>query len=249
VQATFERRFSKGLNFNANYTYSENWTDGQTIGGGNGYYRGNLVPGLGIKYDYARSQYDIPQVFHFSGGYALPIGKGHSFLGNSKGVADQLVSGWKTNFIVTLQDGYPFNIGCTAQTFASGTAQACDADVVPGVNRYAGPHNVNQWLNAAAFTNPPVATAIGDNAALGGQHMQARGPGFHRLDLSIFKDFRTTERTHLEFRAEFFNLTNTPQFGNPSNTNFQSTYFGQITGLVDGANDPREIQFALKLYF
>jgi hypothetical protein len=69
------------------------------------------------------------------------------------------------------------------------------------------------------------------------------------LDLSIFKDFRISERSRLQFRAEFFNLTNTPAFANPGNTNFAVSNFGQITGLVDGANDPREIQFALKLYF
>ena len=252
MQATYERRFSKGLYFNANYTYSENWTNGQSLGGGNGYYRGYLIPGLGVNYDYARSQYDIPQVFHFSGGYDVPIGTGHTFLGNSRGLVDQLVSGWKTNFIVTLEDGYPFSIGCPDQTFASSTALACYADVVPGANRYAGRHNVNQWMVPAAFAAPPVATVVSttDVAALGGQPMQVRGPGFHRVDFSVFKNFRTTERTYLQFRAEFFNLTNTPQFANPSGTNLgNSTTFGQITGLVDGANDPREIQFALKLYF
>jgi len=250
VQATYERRFSKGLYFNANYTYSENRTDGNSLGGGNGFYRGALIPGLGIKYDYVRSQYDIPQVFHFSGGYDLPMGKGHNFLGNSKGVVDQLVSGWKTNFILTLQDGYPFNVGCTSQTFASNSANACYANLVPGVNMYSGPHDVNHWMNAAAFTNPPAATSVGDIASLGGAPMQVRGPGFHRLDFSVFKNFRTSEKTQLQFRAEFFNLTNTPQFANPSGTNFGNpATFGQITGLVDGANDPREIQFALKLYF
>jgi len=250
AQVTFERRLSHGLYFNANYTYSYMKTDGQSINNGSSPYRAPVIPGLGIQYDYSRSQYDIPQLFHFSGGYGLPMGKGHSFLGNSTGVVNQLVSGWKTNIILTLQTGYPFNIGCHGpQTHASNDGLNCNADLVPGQNIYAGPHNVNQWMNAAAFANPPVATALGQNAALGGMGMQVRGPGYHRADLSIFKDFRTSERTRLEFRAEFFNLTNTPQFANPSNTDFTSKYFGQITSLVDGNNDPREIQFALKLYF
>jgi len=250
VQATYERRISQGLYFNANYTYSENRTDAQSITESSSPYRAPLIPGLGIQYDYGRSQYNIPQVFHFSGGYELPVGKGHSFLGNSTGVVNQLVSGWKTNFILTLQDGYPFTVGCTSQTFASNTGQNCNAFLVPGANMYAGPHNRTQWMNPAAFTNPPVATAVGQNTALGGQGTQVQGPGFHRLDFSIFKNFRTSERTQLQFRAEFFNLTNTPQFANPSGTNFGNpSTFGLITGLVDGANDPREIQFALKLYF
>jgi hypothetical protein len=249
LQATFERRLSNGLYFNANYTYSELFTDGQSINNGSSPYRAPIIPGLGIQYDYSRSQYDIPQLFHFSGGYELPMGKGHSFLGNAGGVANQLVSGWKTNFILTLQDGYPFNIGTSTSTHGSNDGLNSNADLVPGQNIDAGPHNVNQWINPKAFVNPAPATAIGQTAALGGMGMQARGPGFHRLDFSIFKDFRTSERTHLQFRAEIFNLTNTPQFANPSNTSIGSVYFGQITGLVDGANDPREIQFALKLYF
>jgi len=250
AQVTFERRISQGLYFNANYTYSEIFTDGQSINNGSSPYRAPIIPGLGIQYDYSRSQYDIPQLFHFSGGYELPMGKGHNFLGNVTGVANQLVSGWKTNFIVTLQSGYPFNIGSTIQTHAYNDGLNANAFLVPGQNIYAGPHDRVQWMNPAAFANPPVATALGQNAALGGMGMQVRGPGFHRGDFSIFKDFRTSERTRLQFRAEFFNLTNTPQFANPGNTNFGNpSTFGLITGLVDGSNDPREIQFAFKFYF
>jgi hypothetical protein len=250
AQATFERRFSTGLYFNANYTYSYMKTDGQSINNNASPYRAPQIPGLGPQYDYTRSQYDIPHIVHLSGGYELPIGKGHSLLGNSKGIVNQLVGGWKTNFNMTLQSGYPFTIGCHGpQTFASNSGQNCNALIASGVDMYAGPHNVNQWLNPAAFANAPVATAIGQIAALGGAGMQARGPGYHRMDLSLFKDFRISESTRLQFRAEFFNLTNTPQFANPSNTDYTSSAFGTITGLVDGVNDPREIQFALKLYF
>jgi len=79
---------------------------------------------------------------------------------------------------------------------------------------------------------------------------QVAGPGFHRLDFSLFKQFQTTESTHLEFRAEFFNITNTPQFGQPSFRNFTNTAnFGQILSTSDAPNDPRQIQFALKFYW
>jgi hypothetical protein len=66
----------------------------------------------------------------------------------------------------------------------------------------------------------------------------------------LFKQFRTSDRTRLEFRAEAFNLTNTPQFQAPGYTDFTNLKtFGQITSLIDGASDPRQIQFALKFYF
>lgn len=106
-----------------------------------------------------------------------------------------------------------------------------------------------RFLNAAAFANPPVATSIGqtDYAPLGGAGTQVTGPAFHSVDFSLFKNFRTTENTHLQIRAEFFNLTNTPSFANPSFTNFSDTLnFGRITGTV---GSPRETQFALKFYF
>ncbi|HLI34142.1 MAG TPA: hypothetical protein VKW70_03785 [Terriglobia bacterium] len=100
--------------------------------------------------------------------------------------------------------------------------------------------------------NPPAAATIGqsDFASLGGMGDQVAGPGFHRLDFSLFKQFQTTESTHLEFRAEFFNITNTPQFGQPSFRNFTNTAnFGQILSTSDAPNDPRQIQFALKFYW
>lgn len=97
-----------------------------------------------------------------------------------------------------------------------------------------------------------MATTVGqtDYAPLGGPGMQAFGPPFHRLDLSIFKQFRTSEATHLQFRAEFYNFTNTPNFGYPGALNFLNTKnFSQITSLIDGGNDPRQIQLALKFFF
>jgi hypothetical protein len=210
------------------------------------------VSGLGLNgddpnYKPTYTQSYNPQVMHFSGGYDLPIGKGLSLLGNASGVANQIVSGWKTNFILTLQDGEPESVGCSETT---NNDNGCNALLVPWQNMYAGPHNVNDWLNINAFTNPPVATTVSTTnfAPLGGSPGQFHTPGYHCLDFSLFKNFKTTERTHLEFRAEVFNLT-TPQFGGP-NTNIGSpTTFGQITSLRDGSADPREIQFALKLYF
>jgi hypothetical protein len=121
---------------------------------------------------------------------------------------------------------------------------------------------VNQWLNPAAFATPPVATTIGqtDYSPLGGGPAQFRGPGFHRLDFSLFKQFVVTERFRLELRSEFFNLTNHPNFSNPGlsgngvvaapgSLDYTSGGFGKITSTRDGQNDQREIQFALKLYF
>ena len=126
-------------------------------------------------------------------------------------------------------------------------------------------------LNASAFAQPcqfgnpgtPVG-CINDTSprgVLGGnQPSQIPGPGFYRWDFSIFKNFQLSERARMEFRAEFFNLLNHPNFNQPNfggngvvaisgAGNFTNPNFGQIGSTRDNPLDPRELQFALKLYF
>lgn len=251
LQLNFERRFSGGFTLLANYTWSKCRTDMHDllIGSGQGGFRAPYLPGFGVQGDYGLCASDVPNVFHLSGSYQLPVGNGRRLLTNSRGVANAIAGGWTVNWILTEEDGYPETLGCPESTTAN---FGCNALLVPGQNMYAGPHDVNQWLNPAAFAQPAKATAIGqtDYGVLGGSPTQYLGPGYHRLDLSLFKEFRTSESTHLEFRTEVFNLTNTPQFAAPSFTDFTNTSnFGRITSLRDGANDPRQIQFALKFYW
>jgi hypothetical protein len=261
LQTTFQRRFSGGLDVLANYTYSKCRTDARDLLNNNiGGYRAAYLPGFGIQGDYAFCDFDVRNVAHLSGTYTLPVGSGQRFLRNATGVENTLLGGWVTNWILTLQDGQPFTIPCNVSTTAD---FGCNALFVPGQNSIAGPHDVNHWMNPAAFTNPPVATATGQTsyAPLGGTPTQLVGPGFHRLDFSLFKQFAITENKRLEFRTEVFNITNTPQFANPGFSgngvtaapgaldfsNLQN--FGRITTTRDGALDQREIQFALKFYW
>lgn len=266
LQATFERRFSAGLNFNANYTYGKVRTTGRDLLNGDiGGWRAPYVPGMGIIKDYALADFDVRNIVHISGGWELPVGQGKHWLTNGGRLAEGILGGWSTNAILTLQDGQPFTVGCISGT---NSGNNCNALLVPGQNVIAGPHNVNQWMNPAAFTQPCQLAAGGPNlnsppncipetgfGVLGGAYTQLVGPGYHRLDWSLFKQVKTSETTHLEFRSEFFNLTNHPNFAIPGNRNFQFTdltkngHFGQITSTRDNPNDPREIQFALKFYW
>jgi hypothetical protein len=163
-----------------------------------------------------------------------------------------IIGGWAANFIYTFQSGTPFSVNCPIATTAS---FGCYADVVPGANIYAGGRRQQEWLNPNAFTNPPLATTVGqtDYSPLGGNPFAARGPHFNNVDFSIFKQIPLPREMHLEFRAEAFNLFNTAEFGNPGNTSgFNSTdaansnQFSTITSL---RNPPRLLQFALKLYY
>ncbi len=250
MQMTFMRKFSAGLDFNANFTWSRcmsayrNVLSDETLPA----FRAPFLSGFGIAGDYGPCDADEPHVLHLSGHYALPFGNGMRFMGNAKGVVNQALGGWQTNWILTLQDGQPFNVGCASST----TANFGCAALLTGQNIYAGPHNVNDWLNAAAFASPPAATAIGQTnyAPLGGQVGQAFGPGEHRIDFSLFKEFPVTESKHVELRGEFFNLTNTPWFSTPSQLNYTNTAtFGRITALRDLTADPRQVQLALKFFW
>jgi carboxypeptidase family protein/TonB-dependent receptor-like protein len=262
MQLNFERRFSQGLQMLANFTWSKCRTDAVDVlnGTAHGGYRAVRLPGFGIQGDYGLCDFQIPHVVHVSGLYDLPFGKGKRFLHTAEGITNALLGGWRTNWILTLQDGQPWTVGCVSGTTAD---FGCNALLVPGQNVYAGPHNVDHWINPAAFATPPAATTVGqsDYSPLGGAPSQFLGPGFHRMDMSFFKEFTTSDRTHLEFRAEIFNITNHPNFsppgfgGNgvipaPGALDYTSpSTFGKITSTRDLQNDQREIQFALKFFF
>ena len=274
LQTNIQKKFDNGLSFLATYTYSKVRSDAlDLLNGfsGNGY-RAPDVPGVGIHSDYGLANFDIRNVFHFSGGYELPFGHGKKMLGTATGVKNAVVGGWAVQWVVTLQGGQPFKLDCPSGT-AAGTN--CYSFVLPGQNPRTSIHfNADgnpAMLNAAAFAQPcevgspgtptgcvPETTAAG---ILGGnQPSMIAGPGFHRWDLSFFKNFQITERFRLEFRSEFFNILNHPNFNQPNfggngvngvsgSGNFTNASFGEIGSTRDNPLDPREIQFALKLYF
>jgi len=279
LQTKVEKRFGGGLNFLATYTWSKNISNAiDLLNGGNSQgYRAPDVPGFGIQKDYALANSDIRHVFHLSGGYELPFGKGKKYMGSAGKAANLIAGGWSLIWSATLQGGQPFAVPCVSGT-ASGLG--CHAMLIPGQDPFAGGRTVEHWINQAAFTQPCIL-ASGTNQpipgspagcvplsgadALGFGTLQLAGPTFKRLDLSTFKDFQLSERFRLQFRAEFFNILNHPNFnapgfgGNgvvsvPGALNFlQGTgagnTFGGIGSTRDAPNDPRQIQFALKLYY
>lgn len=253
MQLIYQRDMSAGLSVMANYTWSKCMTNQREFesGGGEGQnlpgFRAEWLPGFGIAPEWTLCGFDTAHVVHASGTYNLPFGRQRAWLSNDGRLVDGFVGGWVTNFIFTYQSGQPFTIYCPVATTAD---FGCFANTVAGQNVYAGPHNVTQWLNPAAFANPPAATQVGqtDFAPLGGSPNQARGPGFQNLDMSLFKEFQIHESTRLEFRAEAFDLPNWHSFANPSaNLNFQNPVgFSQITS---SRSNPRILQLALKLYY
>lgn len=272
LQTKLEKRFAGGLNFLATYTWSQVRSDARDLlnGGSVAGYRAPGVPGMGIKADYALAPFDIRNVFHFSGTYELPFGNGRHYMNSSSSTTNAMLGGWSIVWSATLQGGQPVTIGCPTGVAAG---VGCQSLKIAGQDPYAGPHNQTQFFNPNAFTQPCVLGAGGapivnqpagcvpltGNAALGGIN-ELEGPGFHRLDFSMFKEFPIKERFHLQFRAEMFNVLNHPNFnapgfgGNgvvaiPGSTNFTNSNFGAIGSTRDAPYDPRQIQFALKLYY
>jgi hypothetical protein len=251
LQTKYQHQLGSGLTVLFAYTFSKTLTDaGDLLSNGNvGGFRGYYLPGWGIKKDVGLAAFDIRHAISASGTYNLPVGKGRQFMGSgSNRIAEFLIGNWSTNWILTLDTGQPVTVSCATST---GAANGCYA-LMTGVSPYSGVHDVQQYYNPAAFATPPVVTQVGQTnyAPLGGGNTQVTGPPLHRLDFSLFKAFPVGEKMRFEFRAEVFNLSNTPAFSSPGHLNYlNTTTFAQITSTRDSPNDPREIQLALKFYF
>jgi hypothetical protein len=270
LQTKLEQTLSNGLSFLAAYTYSKTLTDAPDLLNGTAPNAFRAPYLYGPRFDWGLASFDIRNVVHLSGGYELPIGRGKMFMGNSSKFVNNAVGGWSLNTIVTLQGGQPLGFSCPTAT-TSGTS--CNDVTVPGQSPKLGLHKdangLLNWIgNAKAFQQPcplglaPTAGCIPATGAqlLGDGPYQTTGPGFHRWDLSAFKSFQISERVSAQFRAEFFNILNHPNFNAPNfggngvtaisgSGNFTNSAFGEIGSTRDAPYDPRQVQFALKLYY
>jgi hypothetical protein len=174
--------------------------------------------------------------------YDLPFGRNGAYLSDD-GWLTTLLTGWQTFGIVTLQTGRPFTVALLQEIDNSGTGRSLlgfGANDRPNVVADPSLSNptVERWFNTSAFVFPPPGTF--GNA---GRNI-VDGPGFQNVNASLVKNTALTERVNLQFRAEFFNIFNHPNFGLPDNF-LGSPTFGRITT----ARDPRHIQFGAKLLF
>jgi hypothetical protein len=272
LQTKLEQQFTNGLNYLVTYTYSKTLSDaGDLLNGGstNGY-RAPWVPGLGPRFDWGLADFDVRNVFHLSGGYELPFGKGKRFMADAGKLANEAIGGWSINSIVTIQGGQPISLTCPTST-TSGTN--CNDVKVPGQSPKLGLHTDSNgklsWFgNPNAFQQPcPLGNAatagcfpLTGAAILGAGPSTTYGPPLRKFDFSVFKAIPINERFSMQFRAEFFNILNhanfnAPNFGGNGVTsvgnsgNFTSSTFGEIGSTRDAPFDPRQIQFALKLFY
>lgn len=229
LQTTFERRLSKGLNTLVAYTWSHAIDDAGTFGG-------EHQDVLNLRADRGNAPFDIRHNLVASFNYELPSPKNNR-------LARVTLGGWQTNGILRLAAGLPLAVNMAASTLNGSGFQR--ANVVAGCNWKLANPTVLRWFDTNCFTAPPqfVFGNAGRNIIT--------GPGTKQMDFSLFKNIAITERVRSQFRAEMFNITNTPQFNNPS------TAIGNPqAGVINSAGAPpsfqrtsRQIQLALKILF
>jgi hypothetical protein len=170
---------------------------------------------------------DAPQRLVSGFVYELPFGRGRRLGGGMHPVLNAVSGGWSLSGIGTLQSGFPVDI--SRPSVNNGSSAKLDN---PSIQRW---YDTSVFAPAPPFTFGNVGPTLPD----------VRMDGVRNFDFTVGKDFRFRERYRLQFRTDFFNATNTPQFGEPVST-VTNAAFGQVTSQ---ANEPRQIQFALKLYW
>jgi len=245
LQADVTKQSSYGLVFRANYTFAKSLDDHSSS------FLGNEGLGGATTYldprnpmlDWGLSNFNITQRVSGNFSYELPFGKGKALAGGTSALEEALIGGWVVNSIVSAQTGFPFTP--LAGFNQSGDGDTRNPDRVSLNPNFTGnivEGSPNQWFNPAAFVLP----AAGTFGNAGRDILTA--PGLVEMDSSLFKNFRVNERATLQFRAEFFNAINHPNFGWPVITTFTSS--GAVSpsaGLITSTlTTSRQIQFALK---
>jgi Carboxypeptidase regulatory-like domain len=245
LQAVFQTKYQHGLETQVSYSYQKCMTndDGYygtwgatTQAGPSGNYWQNLYNPNG---DYARCYWDSTHVLSAYAVYDIPVGRGREFGHDMPGAVNAVVGGWSINPIVSLHTGFPLSMYGNGDSSGTGTPETrpdCTGSVqYPKTVTSAG----IQWFSPSTFAQPAAGT-FGNCPAQG----PAIGPGYIDFDISLHKDFPINERMKFQFRTDFLNAFNHPNFAVP-NDSFGTTTFG----VSAGTQDARQMQFALKFYF
>ncbi len=240
LTASLQKRMSNGLQFQAAYTYGHALANtGTTLSGSQGLY--NINP-LNYNQAYTTASWDIRHNFTLAANYDIPFGRGKQYGANLNKFVSAALGNWQLNGILTLRTGVPYTIYGSGCQLESGAEGGCGVDLIAGSPNQAPPggRTPSEYFNVANF-GPAAALSQGN---LGLQ--TNNGPPTKTIDFSIFKNFPITERWVVQFRAESFNIANTPQF-NPPDSGLQDANFGKITSTQAGSE--RHIQFQLRLQF
>ena len=244
LQAQFQKRFAGKSLVDINYTWSKALTDSQTD-------RSSAPQNTyDIRSEYGRSQMDRRHIFTADFVWDLPWFK------DQKGLVGRTLGGWETSGIVAINSGLPFTVAMSGGSTLLDGSKATDAaglgilgsspaglrpDQISDPNQGSDLKTRTKWFNTAAFTAPTVASGKVGNAHRG----TINGPGYSRIDVGLFRNFKITNGTTIQLRAEAFNVVNHTNWATVATTATSTSTFGTITA----ARDPRIMQFAGKFTF
>lgn len=236
LQATIEKHFSHGLQFQSNFTWSKTL---DVASSGNISFGTNQLPNpFDLRWNRGISSLNVPLIWVSNLIYTTPELRGQN------GLIRNTLGGWEISAIITSQSGSPFGINSGTNNSGSLQNNQDRADFVPGQSLYTHQGSKSQWLNqyfnTAAFTTnaPGTFGNTGKNIF--------KGPAVNSTDLGLIKNWKLVENYQLQFRWEMFNAFNHPNFGTPGGTVGWSNY-GKIQSL--GFIPPRVMQAGLKFSF
>lgn len=230
LQVTLRKRFSRGLQFNTNYTWGKVLDEQSSLA------ESRSQNPFNIRGDYGRSSIDVRHIFNLSYVYDMPFGKGRRYGGSWNRMTDMLLGGWTLDGFIRTQTGRPFNV-TTGSDRANVGRTYQRPDVLRNPNN--GPKTPDQWFDTAAFALPPPFTYGSAGAFI------VEGDGRFYTDVSLGKRFPIREGHHVELRGEFYNLPNLVKLGGPGTNFSSSSSFGTVTT----ATDARQIQIGLRYAF
>jgi len=224
-----KRRFTKGLMFDANWTWSHSIDDASDPGATLN--ETNLPQNVhNLAGEKASSSFDHRHRVVVSFIYELPL------TSRPDGWMNTVLGQWQAGGNFTAQSGAPFTVNVASDQANIGAGPAQRPNISGNPN--GGPRNPQQWFDTSVFSLPALYT-FGNaprNAVI--------GPGLQEFDLSLQKNFRVTETAKLQFRAEAYNLFNHANFNIPNRIAFTPNF-----GRISSAQDSRQLQLALKLVF
>jgi hypothetical protein len=237
------KRFSKGLQVQANYTYGKSLADQSSLA------EEKTQNAYNRRLDWGPSSIDLRHIFQFAWVYELPFGKGRQFGSGWNGVTNAILGGWTLDGITRIQTGSPLNVTLSGDLLNIGSP------VTARPNLACDPNGLNNRNTSAAFFKTSCFVAPAPYTYGNAGQNVVRADGRQNIDFSFMKNFRFHERHEIEFRGEFFNILNHVNMGqNQSeyagsgsgyNTTFGSSSFGKPTS----ATFARQVQLVLRYTF
>jgi hypothetical protein len=258
LQASLNKRFSNSLAFTSAFTWGKAMGYIANTGPAGSPDDGGILFFIGKRRNYAPLDFDRTLNFEQSFTYELPFGRGHNML--NSGVGAVALGGWKVSGIISVLSGLPFTVATNGVNLNTpGTTQTGQLTGAYQVTHQVG--SSAHWFVPTVFTTPTGCPTIGctaQNVGLGNTgRNQFRGPGYIQDNFSLFKSFNLYREAALETRIEAFQLSNTPQFANPTSNNCcTAASFGQVTstlgsgqGSVNGVGGGRTLQASVRFLF